>query len=340
LINFSRPLNLIVTEPCFSGTFFVYLFISLRLWICNPCKDSQIMEFFFEATEQGVAAIVSSSSSIMHAPGSNIDFLLQSNFISGFCGSLHLVLLLALCVSFLCKKRSRWGDGEGSSEMLMMKRRFLWYKQTLVCCLGVTVFNFILCLLSYFYLYGNVLSDGEIMTLLDLGLRTLSWAALVVYLHTQFFYSGENMFPLLLRVWWGFYLAISCYCFFVDVFLHHKHVSLEIEWYLVSDVVSVFTGLFLCYVGCLRSDIQDVLEEPLLNGDSSSINNLETSNSRGGDTVTPFGNAGLFSIHTFSWMNSFIAAGNRKILDLEDVPQLHGVDSVFGAFPVFKNKLE
>ncbi|XP_052305769.1 ABC transporter C family member 3 isoform X2 [Populus trichocarpa] len=295
------------------------------------------MEMFFESTEQGVAAIVSSSSSIMHAPGSNIDFLLESIFISGFCGSLHLVLLLALCVLFLCKKLSRWGDGEGSSEMLMMKRRFLWYKQTLVCCLGVSVFNFILCLLSYFYLYGNVLSDGEIMTLLDLGLRTLSWGALVVYLHTQFFNSGENMFPLLLRVWWGFYLAISCYCFFVDVFLHHKHLSLEIECSLVSDVVSVFTGLFLCYVGFLRSDIQDVLEEPLLNDDSSSINNLEN---RGADTVTPFGNAGLFSILTFSWMNSLIAAGNKKTLDLEDVPQLHGVDSVVGAFPVFKNKLE
>ncbi|KAI9398574.1 hypothetical protein POPTR_003G198401v4 [Populus trichocarpa] len=273
----------------------------------------------------------------MHAPGSNIDFLLKSIFIRGFCGSLHLVLLLALSVSYVCKKLSRRGDGEGSKETLKIKRRFMWYKQTMVCCLGVSVFNFILCLLSYFYLYGNVWSDGEAMTLLDFGLRTLSWGALVVYLHTQFFNSGEKMFPLLLRVWWGFYLAISCYCFFVDVFLHHKHVSLEIEWYLVSDVVSVFTGLFLCYVGSLRSDIQDVLEEPLLNGDSSSIDNLEN---RGADTVTPFGNAGLFSILTFSWMNSLIAAGNKKTLDLEDVPQLHGVDSVVGAFPVFKNKLE
>ncbi|KAL3599634.1 hypothetical protein D5086_007552 [Populus alba] len=202
----------------------------------------------------------------MHAPGSNIDFLLKSIFIRGFCGSLHLVLLLALSVAYVCKKLSRKGDREGSKEMLNIKRRFMWYKRTLVCCLGVSVFNFILCLLSYFYLYGNVWSDGEAMTLLDLGLRTLSWGALAVYLHTQFFNS--------------------------DVFLHHKHVSLEIEWYLVSDVVSVFTGLFLCYVGFLRSDIQDVLEEPLLNGDSSSINNLEN---RGADTVTPFGNAGLFS---------------------------------------------
>ncbi|KAJ6387922.1 hypothetical protein OIU77_026478 [Salix suchowensis] len=224
--------------------------------------------------------------------------------------------------------------------MLKIKRRFMWYKQTLVCCLGVSVFNLILCLLSYFYLHGNVWSDGEAVTLLDLGLRTLSWGALAVYLHTRFFNSGEKMFPLLLRVWWGFYLAISCYCFAVDVFLHKKHGSLEIEWYLVSDVVSVFAGLFLCYVGFSRGDIQDVLEEPLLNGDSSSINNLETSDSRGGDAVTPFGNAGLFSILTFSWMNSLIASGNKKTLDLEDVPQLHGVDSVVGAFPAFKNKLE
>ncbi|KAJ6414447.1 hypothetical protein OIU84_003445 [Salix udensis] len=287
-----------------------------------------------------MAAIGTSSSSMMHAPGSNIDFLLKPIFIRGFCGSLHLVLLLALSVSYVCKKLSRGGDGEGSKEMLKIKRRFMWYKQTLVCCLGVSVFNLILCLLSYFYLHGNVWSDGEAVTLLDLGLRTLSWGALAVYLHTRFFNSGEKMFPLLLRVWWGFYLAISCYCFAVDVFLHKRQGSLEIEWYLVSDVVSVFAGLFLCYVGFSRSDIQDVLEEPLLNGDSSPINNLETSDSRGGDAVTPFGNAGLLSILTFSWMNSLIASGNKKTLDLEDVPQLHGVDSVVGAFPAFKNKLE
>jgi ABC-type multidrug transport system fused ATPase/permease subunit len=39
-------------------------------------------------------------------------------------------------------------------------------------------------------------------------------------------------------------------------------------------------------------------------------------------------------------MGSLIAFGNKKTLDLEDVPQLHSVDSVVGAFSVFKNKLE
>ncbi|CAK7336525.1 unnamed protein product [Dovyalis caffra] len=289
--------------------------------------------------QHGLATILSNSSSMMHSPGSNMDFLLKSVFLRGFSGSLHLALLLALFVSFVCKKL-RVGDGEGSKERLKMKNGFLLYKQTLLCCLGVSLFNLILFLLSYFYSYRNGWSDDKVVTVLDLVLRTLSWGALFVYLYTQFFNSGEKVFPSLLRVWWGFYLAISCHCFVVDLFFHHKHGSLEIEYYVVSDVVSVFTGLFLCYVGFSRSEIQDVLEEHLLSGDSSSINNLETSKSRGGDTVTPYGNANLFSILTFSWMNSLIAAGNEKILDLEDVPQLHSVDSVVEAFPVFKNKLE
>ncbi|KDP39251.1 hypothetical protein JCGZ_01008 [Jatropha curcas] len=39
-------------------------------------------------------------------------------------------------------------------------------------------------------------------------------------------------------------------------------------------------------------------------------------------------------------MGSLIAVGNKKSIDLEDVPQLHSVDSVVGSLPVFKNKLE
>ncbi|PPR95342.1 hypothetical protein GOBAR_AA25328 [Gossypium barbadense] len=39
-------------------------------------------------------------------------------------------------------------------------------------------------------------------------------------------------------------------------------------------------------------------------------------------------------------MGPLIAAGNKKPLDLEDVPQLDSHDSVIGAFPKFKNRLE
>ncbi|CAK7324535.1 unnamed protein product [Dovyalis caffra] len=58
------------------------------------------------------------------------------------------------------------------------------------------------------------------------------------------------------------------------------------------------------------------------------------------DAVTPYANAGPFSILTFYWMNSLIAFGNKKALDLEDVPQLDSLDSVVRRFPAFRNKLE
>lgn len=58
------------------------------------------------------------------------------------------------------------------------------------------------------------------------------------------------------------------------------------------------------------------------------------------ECVTPYSNAGLFSILSFSWMGSLIALGNKKTLDLEDVPRLDCSDSIYGVSPVLQNKLE
>nr|POE45484.1 wd repeat-containing protein lwd1 [Quercus suber] len=118
-----------------------------------------------------------------------------------------------------------------------------------------------------------------------------------------------------------------------------KHVNFPVQ-YSVSDVVSVVSGFFLCYVGCFgkNEDEDTLLEEPLLNGNSSG--EAESSKSKGVDTVTPFSSAGFFSNLTLSWLGPLIALGNKKTLDLEYVPQLAPGDSVVGAFPVSRNKFE
>ncbi|KAH9652208.1 ABC transporter C family member 3 [Citrus sinensis] len=241
------------------------------------------------------------------------EFLLKPAFLRGISGSLHLVLLLGL------------------------------HKLILFCCFAVSVFNLVLCLLDYFSWFGNDWSGDKLVTLADLVLRTLGWGAICVYLHSQFFNSGQQRFPLLLRLWWGFYLCLSCYCLVSDIVLYAQHVSLSVH-YLVSDVVSVISGFVFCYVGFLKRDKGEdtlLLQETLLDGDSS-IGNGEVSSikSRGTDNVTPYSNASLFSVLTFSWMGSLISLGNKKTLDLEDVPQLDSGDSVVGCFPIFRNKLE
>ncbi|KAI9186589.1 hypothetical protein LWI28_018865 [Acer negundo] len=287
----------------------------------------------FDSTKQVLSTLFTNPSSLMY---SGPDLLLKPVFLRGYSGSLHLVLLLVLFVSWVWKKlKLGVSHSEGSKERFK-NRTVLWNKLTLFCCLGVSVFNLILCLLSYFYWYRNSWSDENLVTLLDLVLRTLGWGAICVYLQTQYFNSDEQKFPFLFRVWWGFYLFISCYCLVIDIVLYKKHETLPIQ-YLVSDIVSVITGLFFCYVGFsgkIEGEDTLLLREPLLNGEGESIK------SKGADSVTPFTNASPFSLLTFSWMGSLIAFGNKKTLDLEDVPQLDSSDSVVGTFSILRNKLE
>ena len=87
--------------------------------------------------------------------------------------------------------------------------------------------------------------------------------------------------------------------------------------------------------GHVREKENDGIQEPLLNGDA-----LRSKETRDGDTVTPFSHAGILSLLTFSWVGPLIDVGYKKILDLEDVPQLDSRDSVVGVFPGFRDKLE
>ncbi|KAK5786565.1 hypothetical protein PVK06_041202 [Gossypium arboreum] len=97
----------------------------------------------------------------------------------------------------------------------------------------------------------------------------------------------------------------------------------------------------MCTATSLRTEGEDTIhEEPLQKGDSRVSNGVEFSNEKGVDTVSPYSNAGIFSRLTFSWMWPLIAAATKKPLDLTDVPQLDSHDSVIGAFPKFKNRLE
>ncbi|KAM3696211.1 hypothetical protein ACJW30_06G022900 [Castanea mollissima] len=269
---------------------------------------------------------------------SGTDFLMKPVLLRGFSGSLHLLLIFVLFIKLVCNK-FRVGHSEGPKERFK-NIRCLYYKQAQICCLGVSVFSLVLCLLNYFYWDRNGWSDERLVTLLDLALRTLAWGALCVYLRTQLFNSGESKYPFLLKVWWGFFLSISCCCLVIDIVLYREHVSLPVQ-NLVSDIVSVILGLFFCSVGFSGKEVEDtLLEEPLLNGDYNTSNEAESNKSKGSENVTPYLNAGFFSILTFSWMGPLIAIGNKKTLDLEDVPQLGPSDSVFGAFPTFKNNLE
>ncbi|RDX68629.1 ABC transporter C family member 3, partial [Mucuna pruriens] len=272
--------------------------------------------------------------SLRHFGSSFLTFLVKPVFTHGLSSFLHLLLLVVLLVSLVWKKDI---VGEGSIENINNTL----FARTRLCSLGVSAFNFALFLFEYFSWYNlNGWSEEKLVILLDLVLKTVAWGVGGVCLYK------ERRLSIFFRAWCVLYLFVSGFCFIVDIVLYENHAVVPIQC-LVSDVFSVCVGLFFCYLGLFvknESEVGDrqdsTLQESLLDGDSKDSDVFGTKETKGGDTVTPYSNAGIFSLLTFSWVGPLIAVGKNKTLDLEDVPQLDKRDSLVGAFPTFRDKLE
>ncbi|MED6199932.1 Canalicular multispecific organic anion transporter 2 [Stylosanthes scabra] len=265
---------------------------------------------------------------------SHMSFLLQPIFLHVFSAIIHLMLVAMVLVSWLWKKMTVGDTSDDSNKHQKLKNKAM-LRKTLFCSLGVSAFNFILCLYSYYFLLEE---EGKLVTLLDLALKTVAWGFVSVCLHKRWFFF-------LIKSWCVFYFFLSCYSFVADivVLLYEKNVALPAQ-YVVSDVVSASVGLFFCYVFCFvknvseceENHVSDDLQDPLLCNGSATV----CSNASEGDNVTPFSNAGIFSILTFYWVGPLISLGNKKTLNPEDVPKLDKGDSVFGVFPTFRERIE
>ncbi|KAG7586668.1 ABC transporter type 1 transmembrane domain [Arabidopsis thaliana x Arabidopsis arenosa] len=117
--------------------------------------------------------------------------------------------------------------------------------------------------------------------------------------------------------------------------MYKRHDTVPVHL-LVFDIVAFSGAVFLGYVAFFkeaRGNSNGVLEEPLLNGGDSRVGGggggVVLNKTNGSDEATPYSRAGILSILTFSWMSPLIDIGNKKTIDLEDVPQLHDSDSVW-----------
>lgn len=263
------------------------------------------------------------------------DFLLNPISLRAVSGSLHLLLFLLLLISWVWRKINA-GHSE-TRKCVIRNAKCLYYRLVFLGCLGLVVFNLVLCLSTTFFWYRSGWSDEKILVLIDLILKTLAWLVISIFLHKQLLNSDENKYPLVLRSWWVLLFFVSCYCLVIDLKNNQKHQTLIIL-FLVSDIVSTAMALVFCVLGFLGRKEEDNLQQPLLDDNTSSVR--ESNKSTGEDTVTPYATAGIFSILSFSWMGPLVSLGYKKTLDLEDVPQLSGLDSIREAFPLLINKLE
>ncbi|XP_019101462.1 PREDICTED: ABC transporter C family member 3 isoform X2 [Camelina sativa] len=304
------------------------------------------MDFRGSTTGNGMLAmLLSFSESIL--PPDPTSFLLKPLFLTWVSGFLHAVLLLLLFCSFVRDKiRGNNNNGYSAVTESLKDSRGFGFKSALFSSLALSLLNLVLMSLSGFYWYDSGWSDNDqLVSSLGFLLGLVSWGVLSICLHHCRGYEDKKA-PFLLRIWLCFYLVVSCYSLVVDFVLYKRHETVS-SHLLAYDVLAFSIALFLGYVAFFKKDRSNgngVLEEPLLNGGDSSVvvggGGVELNKTNGSGEATPYSRAGILSLLTFSWMSPLIEVGNKKTIDLEDVPQLHDNDSVVGLAPKFRSMLE
>ncbi|KAJ7972577.1 ABC transporter C family member 5 [Quillaja saponaria] len=151
-------------------------------------------------------------------------------------------------------------------------------------------------------------------------------------LHCKFKVSEK--FPFLLRVWWFVSFGI-CLC---TLYVDGRGVLVEGAKHLCSHVVANFAVTpalaFLCFVAirgvtgiqvCRNSDLQ----EPLLLDEEP-----------GCLKVTPYNDAGIYSLVTLSWLNPLLSLGAKRPLELKDIPLLAPKDRAKTNYKVLNSNWE
>ncbi|KAM7521760.1 hypothetical protein LguiA_011662 [Lonicera macranthoides] len=147
-------------------------------------------------------------------------------------------------------------------------------------------------------------------------------------------FKATEKLPLLLRAWWCVSFII-CLC---TLYVDGKGFVTEGSKHFSSHVLANFAATpalaFLCFVA-IRGDsgIQvyrnSDLQEPLLLEEEA-----------GCLKVTPYNEAGLFSLATLSWLNPILALGAKRPLELKDIPLLAPKDRSKANYKVLNSNWE
>ncbi|XP_028794454.1 ABC transporter C family member 5-like isoform X2 [Neltuma alba] len=191
------------------------------------------------------------------------------------------------------------------------------FKFTVFCCFYV-LFVYILVLGFDGAALIRGAAHGKIVDLSLLSMpvsQALAWFMLSLSaLHCRFKVSVK--FPLLLRVWW-FLSFVICLC---TAYVDWREFWMEGSKHLCSHVVANFAVTpalaFLCIVAIrgvtgVKVSTNSELEKPLLPDEGPEC--LK---------VTPYSDAGPFSLATLSWLNSLLSVGAKRPLELKDIPLL------------------
>lgn len=210
-----------------------------------------------------------------------------------------------------------------------------WFKISVLCCFYVL---FVQVLVLGFDGVGLVRKavDGKVVDWPALCLpaaQGLAWFLLSFSaLHCKFKLSEK--FPFLLRVWW----VVSFFICLCALYVDGRGLLVDGSKHFCSHVVANFAATpalaFLCFVAIrgvtgIQVCRNSVLQEPLLLEEEA-----------GCLKVTPYADAGLFSLGTLSWLNPLLSIGAKRPLELKDIPLLAPKDRAKTNYKVLNSNWE
>ncbi|KAG6400942.1 hypothetical protein SASPL_137787 [Salvia splendens] len=241
-------------------------------------------------------------------------FNLSARYVSLCCGGTRL-WKDNLVGSDVDIRQNGVADGEEVRYVVIGKR----YKASASCCFYV--------LLVYVFVLGydgiGLIRDGAqgksgnsawTVLLLPAAL-SLAWSVLsfsVLYCK----YKAAEKCPLLLRVWWiaSFILCLCMLCAHGKGFIEEG--SDQLDSHVLANIIVTPALAFLCFVAAggdtgIQVSSNSDLQEPLLLEEEA-----------GCLKVTPYSEAGLFSLISLSWLDPLLSIGAKRPLELKDIPLL------------------
>lgn len=258
---------------------------------------------------------------------------------------LALVFHLVIIVSFipaLCWRR--WAGCSNRASQLFFDRSSnpafshkvrlgFMYKLILCCCVSLAVCHTLIGIWTTVCWWPKKRTTN-FHTEAEYIVQALAWYLMSYYAYHSVRKGRREKFPFLLQMWW-FLSFILFTCFLILDILVFR-VRKVIYPYIWVDILALFICSFLCYVSyCGRTSkhsFTESIQEPLLESVSEKSANIKL--------VTPYATANFISLMSFSWLNTLLAVGFKRPLQIEDVPHVADADSAEEVYCAFRDRLE
>ncbi|KAK9090191.1 hypothetical protein Sjap_023368 [Stephania japonica] len=204
---------------------------------------------------------------------------------------------------------------------------------SVLCCVLISLFHLGFCLYGV-WKYRTVSIES-----IESVVLTVTWISMTVF---AIYSKNRNVvedkkWPSVLTFWWISSCVFNAFCFSIYILSHLKYFTYPtfIPKASLSDFAAFPLYLILCinalYFVCVKKPV-DELKDPLLEKDDENVDE---------DVVgDAFSNAGIWSKHTFGWLNPLFQTGRRKKLELPHIPQVPGIDSAEKSFLLLQESLQ